>query len=112
MWYDDCDYAWSKDEDGGLEMALTFEEDYIAQGDQYFSTGRNKHLMAIINGECSNDTDKKWNVKDGCDIYDGDEYVFCARGWGYLTGVLKLSNKEACKVQDDFIAYILDKLNK
>lgn len=112
LWYDDCDYAWSKDEKEGLIMALTFEEDYgLDENGNPYCTGRNKHLMDIINGVCPNDTDKNWSVKDGCDIYDGDEYIFCARGWGHLTGVLKLSSKEACEVQDGFINYILSILN-
>lgn len=111
LWYDDCDYAWTKADDGSLEMALTFEEDYAlnSEGNPY-CTGRNKHLMQIINGEIPNDTDKNWKA-EGCDVYDGKEYVFCARGWGYLTGALKLSSKEAAETQDDFIKHILEKLN-
>lgn len=111
LWYDDCGYAWSEDEKEGLIMALTFEEDYgCNENGEPYCTGRNKHLMDIINGVCPNDTDKNWKAR-GCDVYDGETYVFCARGWGYLTGALKLTSKEAAEIQDEFINYILSILN-
>ena len=38
-------------------------------------------------------------------------WVIRARGWGYLTGVKHLSNEEAAKVQDDFIKWVVDRIN-
>ena len=45
---------------------------------------------------------------------DGKEYnIMLIRGWGHLTGIggLHLSDKEACKIQDDFGRYIANQLN-
>ena len=41
------------------------------------------------------------------------EYAFCLRGWGYLTGTggLNLSKDIAKNLQDEFISYILSRLN-
>lgn len=32
------------------------------------------------------------------------------RGWGYLTGVLKLSPQKAAKIQDDFAQWVFNRL--
>ena len=73
-----------------------------------------KHIIDIINGECPTDYKAKWTVGDDVtEIYYNGELQFLARGWGYLTGCggLNLPEDLAAKMQDEFIAYILDKLN-
>ncbi len=49
--------------------------------------------------ECINDTVRR--------------FVFSVRGWGHLTGIggLHLPENGAARIQDDFIAYILKRLN-
>jgi hypothetical protein len=47
---------------------------------------------------------------DGCDVFFNDIYVFCVRGWGYLTGSLNLNEKTACEIQDSMIKHIISKL--
>lgn len=113
LWYDGHGYAWVRHSDDTLSMALTFEDDFDTFGDTTASTHRNEHIVSIINGECMNDTDQKWSVKDGCDLYDDDEYVFCVRGWGELTspGCLNLNIEDAIKIQDGFVEYLLNVLN-
>lgn len=44
---------------------------------------------------------------DGDSIFLENGIIFTARGWGYLTGVLKLSSEEAAKVQDEFIGWVV-----
>ena len=101
-------YAWAKDEDGDYSiMALTFE-------DNIPSTSIKK-IVNIINGTEENRFDiLKFQVKDSVDFYFNGKYHFCVRGWGGLTGIggLNLSTIEAEKVQDEFINYILSRLNK
>ena len=55
---------------------------------------------------------KEWQAK-GCDILYQGEYAFCVRGWGYLISQagLNLSIDVARKIQDEFISYILSRLN-
>ena len=50
--------------------------------------------------------------KDGIDFYDEDNYIFCVRGWGGLTGcgALNMNENKAAKIQDDFCDFIIRKL--
>ena len=89
-------------------MALAFEgetEDQMREA---------RNIVAIINGEASPAESHEW-VHDGrANIYcDAERFVFSVRGWGYMIApaMLHLPVKEAARIQDDFIAYILDKLN-
>jgi len=98
--YDGFNYAFGKN---GV-MAITF------------NFGMNKDdkskIIDIINGIDDN-TIKDINFK-GCDFYQDKEYIFCVRGWGYLTGcgALNYSEEKAIKIQDNFIKYINDRLDK
>ena len=69
-------------------------------------------IVSIINGEINSDFHPKWEA-DGCEILYRGVYAFCVRGWGYLTGTggLNLSEDIAEKLQDEFISYILSRLN-
>ena len=40
-------------------------------------------------------------------VYLGELFTFDIRGWGFLTALCKLTNKEAAEVQDDFANYIV-----
>jgi len=51
-------------------------------------------------------------VEDGVDFYKDGEYIFCVRGWGYLTGTCNLPSEKAAKVQDEFVDFIFEKLTK
>lgn len=101
---DGCGYAFSSDN----VMALT---DDLDSDDKEFDM-----IVELINGIETEDNKKlhnhRWTAST-CDIYCDGEYRFCVRGWGHLTSpsCLGLSSEEASAVQDDFIDYILDKLN-
>lgn len=108
-----CMYAW--DADGNT--ALTFyslmddETEDFTPGDRE----RINHIIDIINGECPTDYEAKWTVGDDVtEIYYKGKFQFLVRGWGYLTGCggLNLTEDLAAKMQDGFIAYILDRLNE
>ena len=49
---------------------------------------------------------------NGCHVLFNDVYVFCARGWGYLIGSLKLDNKTACEIQDSMLKHIIEKIKE
>ena len=69
-------------------------------------------IVSIINGKINSDFHPEWKA-EGCEILYQGVYAFSVRGWGYLTGIggLNLSIDVAEKVQDEFISYILNKLN-
>lgn len=72
-----------------------------------------KEIVEIINGTKESTYEPKWEVVEGCKIiYDG-EYMFLVRGWGHLTGcgAMGLRPVVAAAIQDQFIEYILGKLN-
>ena len=109
---DYCSYAW--DVDGNMALSafdLVYDEhDDFAPGEKE----RINHIIDIINGECPTDYEAKWTTGDDVtEIYYDGKFQFLVRGWGYLTGCggLNLPEDLAAKIQDEFIAYILGKLN-
>ncbi len=102
---DECDtYAFAKNG----TMALTFE----ANTKEEILEARK--IVAIINGEAESDREHEYVHNGYADIYrDAESFVFSVRGWGHLTGTggLRLPEKGASRIQDDFIAYILKRLN-
>lgn len=108
-------YAYSKND----TMALTFEADTVYQ------IKNARRIVRIINGEEKPRPGETWVVNGAVDFYTQDKnyeapegacgfaYVFCVRGWGHLTGTgaMNLPIKEAERIQDEFVKYILGKLN-
>lgn len=98
--YDGYNYAWAKN--GTMSLMFEFE----------LKTEDCQRIVDIING------DRKGIIKglfhDEHEFFIEDQYIFCVRGWGYLTGVggLNLPPEKAAKIQDEFIQFILKKLTK
>lgn len=74
-----------------------------------------KQLCALLNGESDTFEHKiKEYVKNATDCFvmleNGD--TITVRSWGYLTGVLKLSDKDAAKIQDDFLDWVVNKIKE
>ena len=106
-------YAW--DADGNIALS-SFDLVYDENGD--FASGESErinHILDIINGECPTDYEAKWTTGDDdtTEIYYDGKFQFLVRGWGHLTGCggLNLPEDLAAKIQGEFIAYILGKLN-
>ena len=91
-------YVWS--ENG--KMAMMFDSKVKKED-------RNK-IVDKLNGK--NNLKIENLKKDVVDFYDGDNYIFCVRGWGGLTGTGALNMKEekAIKIQDDFCDFIFNTL--
>lgn len=96
--YDGYTYCWSKNG----TMSIMFSRD-VSEKDR-------KRIVDSINGKSSSKIDGL--TSNGPDFYQDNQYLFCVRGWGYLTGIggLNLPEKKAIKLQDDFINHVLDKL--
>ena len=109
---DYCVFAW--DADGGMALS-SFQLKYDEEGN-YLQGEREriKHIIDVINGDCSSDFESEWKLSDDpCKITYKGEYQFLVRGWGHLIGcgALNLPTKLAGEMQDGFINYILDRLN-
>ena len=105
-------YAWDADGNTALNFySLMYDEtgDFTPSEKE-----RINHIIDIINGKCPTDYEAKWTVgNDVTEIYYKGKFQFLVRGWGRLTGCggLNLPKDLAAKMQDGFIAYVLDKLN-
>lgn len=96
--YDGFNYAWSENN----TMSLMFDS-AINEYDCNL-------IVDCINGV----SDKKIEGirNQTYEFFIHEQYVFCVRGWGYLTGIggLNLSSQKAVEIQDSFIKYILERL--
>lgn len=108
-----CVYAF--DADDGMALS-SFNLKYDNEGN-YLPGERDriKHIIDVINGDCPSDFDPEWKLADNelCKVTYKGEYQFLVRGWGHLTGcgALNLPVELASEMQDDFINYILGRLN-
>jgi hypothetical protein len=100
--YDDYNYVWA---DNGT-MTLTFDIDYCEENKRDIIL----KVVNKLNGDSSIKFKNKFELEE-IEFYYDNEFVFTIRGWGHLTGVLKLSEIEAEKTQDDFALWILETLN-
>lgn len=106
-------FAW----DAEGNMALSgFKRKFDERGD-YLPEEREriKHIIDVINGDCPSDFNPGWKLSDEerCAINYNGEYQFLVRGWGHLIGCggLNLPGDLAAKIQDEFIDYIINRLN-
>lgn len=106
-------FAW--DAEGNMALS-DFNYKYDERGN--FLPGeweRIKHIIDVINGNCPSDFNSEWKLSDieSCAINYNGEYQFLVRGWGHLTGCggLNLPEDLAAKIQDEFIDYIINRLN-
>ena len=98
-------YVWDRDN------VMTFSVNDLTEEND----AEMQHLCADIVTALNGDTlENRWDglyVKEGCDLYKDNILLGSFRGWGHLTGGLKLSGYEAARVQDQLIKYVLTKLS-
>ena len=101
--FEDIDYIYSSN---GVLILSDFKDEWC------FNEKIINKIVDIINGDIESDFLPEWQDK-GLDILYQGEYAFCIRGWGYLVGLggLNLPTDIAEKIQDEFISYILNRLN-
>ena len=101
--YDNYGYIW----DCNNEMTFTVD-DLTEENEQWMQEFCDNMVKALNGEEC-----KKYprlNIKDGCDLYRGEELIGYFRGWGHLIGGLKMKSENAAAVQDEMIEYIMSKI--
>ena len=88
---------------------MTFSvDDLTEENDQWMQKFCDNLVKALNGEECMKYPDLQ--VKDGCDLYRGEELIGSFRGWGHLTGGLNMKAEEAAQVQDDMIEFVMDKI--
>lgn len=95
-------YVWAGPD---CQMVLQFDDEYEDDNHMEFK----KKIIAAINGDETIKLMGHITHNHGEISIDG-KYLMCIRGWGMLTGVLKLSDEEAVTIQDDLANYIVEKL--
>lgn len=100
---DDIGYVWSDNE----TMTLMFN----CENDVDLELVKN--VVDKLNGNTNIKFNSNFTILDNINFYYNGEFVFCVRGWGYMTGTgcHNLSFEEASKTQDDFANWILETLN-
>lgn len=103
FWYDHYGYIWSEDN------VMVFTVDNLTEENDRWMREFCDNLVKALNGEeCMKYPDLQ--VKDGCDLYGGEELIGSFRGWGHLTGGLRMDANEAAAVQDEMIGFVMDKI--
>ena len=86
-----------KDNNRNICFTITCDE-YLAQS-----------IVDKLNGR----SNKKFNARQKMDyILIDDVIVLKTRGWGYLTGLVKLTSEEAIKEQNNLMNFVVEKLIK
>lgn len=100
-------YAWS----ANGTMALQFE---YSDAEEKFRVVRKRarEIVDCINGVKPLEPLGAWTLHQSTDFALDGKYVFRVRGWGNLTGTgaLHLPINDALRIQDEFVKYILEKL--
>lgn len=103
-----CLYAFDKDNTIALSDFDVYDDEDLE---------RVAKIVSTINGEIESEFDPDWTIdkNDPVQINYKGKHQFLVRGWGHLTGsgnAMNLPEEIAEKIQDAFIEYILNRLNK
>lgn len=101
--YDHYGYVWDKDN------VMTFTVDDLTPENDRWMQEFCDNMVKALNGEECNEY-SNLHIEEGCDLYRGDELIGSFRGWGHLTGGLKMTPDEAIVVQDEMIKAVLEKI--
>jgi hypothetical protein len=106
LWDEYGHYVWSNN------GTMTFTFDFSFDNTEKLNIiGK---IVEKLNGNNNIKFDNIFKLQDNIDFFYNDEFAFCIRGWGKLTGTgggLNLSTDEAMKIQDEFAKWVLQTLN-
>ena len=103
--YDHYGYIWDRDN------VMTFTVDDLTEENDKEMAELCSSIVTALNGE---EVTRKYRglvIKDGCDLYLDGKMVGYFRGWGHLTGGLKMNSYQAAQVQDQLIREVLNKIS-
>lgn len=99
-------YVWAKD------GVMVFTPDDLTEENDKFINTLADDIAGVLNGNLPSQKYSNLEIKDGCDLYMNGEILGAFRGWGHLTGRLKLPAKIAAKLQDEMIEFVLSKIKE
>jgi hypothetical protein len=103
--YDHYGYVW------GADGVMTFNvDDLTEENDKWMQEFCDNLVKALNDEECQKY--ENLHIEDGCDLYQGETLIGCFRGWGHLTGGLKMKPEMAAQYQDEMIKAVLEKIGK
>ncbi len=103
--YDHYGYVWDRDN------VMTFSVNDLTEENDKQMAELCSSIVAALNGE---EVHKRYSglyIRNGCDLFLDGQEVGSFRGWGHLTGGLKLGSIQAAQVQDQLIKYVLTKIS-
>jgi len=96
----DCT-GWVYDSKGNFVFQFVFDNSVIEH-----------KILDVINGNSNlTNPELSFNYENGCIMDNDNVSAILIRGWGNLTGFLKLAEQDACNVQDSLGNYIVERLN-
>lgn len=103
--YDHYGYVW------GADGVMTFTvDDLTAENDFWMQEFCDNMVKALNDEKC-----KKYpglHIENGCDLYQYDDLIGAFRGWGHLTGGLKMKQEMAAQYQDEMIKAVMSKISE
>ncbi len=99
-------YVWAKD------GVMVFTADDLTEENDKFINTLADDIASVLNGNLSSQKYSNLEIKDGCDLYMNGEILGSFRGWGHLTGGLKLPTETAARLQDEMIEFVLSKIKE
>jgi len=103
--YDGSGYIWDRD------CVMVFTVDDLTEENYPQMDAFCRNIVTALNGDGQVQKYPNLHIEDECDIYQGDQCIGCFRGWGHLTGGLKLPEEKAAGLQDEMIRYVMDKIS-
>lgn len=94
------------------ENTMVFTVDDLTEENDKWMNSFCNNIVNVLNGNEPTEKYAGLEIKDGCDLYINDEMIGYFRGWGHLTGGLKLTGEEAVKLQDSLIEFVLNKISE
>lgn len=113
-WQDIWNEPFTTDDYGyvfGADGVMVFTVDDLTEENDKEMEEFCQNMVKALNGEeC-----KKYPglcVINGCDLYQFGNLIGYFRGWGHLTGGLKMKEEMAAQYQDEMIKSIMEKISE
>jgi len=88
---------------------MTFTVDELTEENDKWMQDFCDNMVKALNGEKCQQY-PGLHIEDGCDLYQYDQMIGYFRGWGHLTGGLKMKEEMAASYQDQLINAVLTKI--
>lgn len=95
---------------GGDGVMVFTVDDLTEENDKWVQEFCRNMVKALNGEECTKYPGLY--VTDGCDLYQFGKLIGYFRGWGHLTGGLKMKEEMASQYQDQMIKAVMEKISE